>query len=88
MTGADKFEYMAEYTLALLQLLNSEGPLATQSALSSFERMYKERIPESMYGIVGKDVKWSNRVRWERLSLRRLRLGIMNAPASWQGCVR
>jgi hypothetical protein len=65
---------MAQYTLALLQLLNEEGRLTTRLAIEAFEKKYRDRIPEDMYGMVGNEVKWANRVRWERLNLARLGL--------------
>lgn len=69
---AEIFKLMAEYTLALLQLLVSEGPMTTRAALETFEKRYHDRIPKDMYGMTGNEVKWSNRVRWERLNLARL----------------
>ena len=69
---AKKFSIKAEYTLALLQLLVIEGPLPTPTAKVLFEKKYGERIPEEMYGMVGNEIKWWNRVRWERLNLARI----------------
>lgn len=71
---AEKFSFMAEYTLALLELLAEAGPLTTRVALETFERKYRDRIPGNMYGMTGKEIKWANRVRWERLNLARLGL--------------
>jgi hypothetical protein len=65
---------MAQYTLALLQLLDEVGPLTTRLAIEAFEKKYRDRIPEDMYGMVGNEFKWANRVRWERLNLARLGL--------------
>lgn len=71
---SEKFNQIAEYSLALLQLLYKEGELSTRIALQRFEESYRDRIPDDMYSMVGNEVKWSNRVRWDRLSLARLNL--------------
>jgi hypothetical protein len=46
--------------------------MSTRKALEAFERRYEDRIPADMYKMVGKEVRWANRVRWERLNLARL----------------
>lgn len=86
----EKFQIMAEYTLALLQLLSEVGPVKTRTALEAFEKKYRGRIPEEMYEMVGNEIKWSNRVRWERLNLARLGLMGNDIKGIWyiteKGC--